>query len=130
MIRFQLASTALIVTLKGTPETAGDGCPTFPVALPGAAASPGTRICNFVNGPALTLTAGLELAVLVPSVMSVAVTVQEPAVLLVMDNVFIPASKAVLPGSTSFGSVPLMPTVSITLETKFQLASTAFTVTV
>ena len=41
---FQLASTALTVTLKLLPAVCADGVPVLPVAVPGAAVSPGSRI--------------------------------------------------------------------------------------
>ena len=41
--RFQLASTALTVTLKALPAVWAEGVPVLPVALPGAAVSPGSR---------------------------------------------------------------------------------------
>src|SRR5205814_9778852 len=44
VIKFQLASTALTVTLKARPAVADAGGPTLPVALPGDALSPGARI--------------------------------------------------------------------------------------
>jgi hypothetical protein len=40
--RFQLASTALTVTLNGTPADWVSGVPVLPVTVPGAAVSPGT----------------------------------------------------------------------------------------
>ena len=80
---FQFASTALTVTENGVPAVRADGVPVFPVALPGAAVSPGTSSCSFVNAPALTVVEGEVLAVLVASVMSVAVRVGVPAVLRV-----------------------------------------------
>ncbi len=72
---------------------------------------------------------GLVLAVLVPSVMSVAVTVQLPSVLLVRLKTPDPRFKAVLAGNTALGSVEVIPTVWITLVIGFQFASTALTVT-
>ena len=77
---FQLASTALTVTLKLLPAVWAVGVPVLPVAVPGAAVSPGIRIWSFVNAPALIVVAGLVLAVIAPLVMSVAVKVFEPAV--------------------------------------------------
>ena len=71
---FQLASTALTVTLNAEPEACGLGVPVLPLALPGAAVSPGSRICSFANAPAPTVTDGLVFGVFVPSVWSVAVT--------------------------------------------------------
>ena len=77
---FQFASTALTVTLKPVLAVCALGAPVLPVALPGEAVSPGASNCSFTNAPALTAMAGLVLAVLVPSVISVAVTVELPAV--------------------------------------------------
>src|SRR5205823_3919546 len=58
---FQLASTALTTTplVKPTPATWSDGVPVLPVVVPGAAVSPGSRICNLVNPPAFTVIGGL-----------------------------------------------------------------------
>ena len=50
------------------------------MAVPGAAVSPGIRIWSFVKAPALIVVDGLVFAVIAPFVMSVAVTVVEPAV--------------------------------------------------
>ena len=41
---FQLASTALTVTEKAVPATCAEAVPTLPLAVPGAAVSPGARI--------------------------------------------------------------------------------------
>src|SRR5947209_892579 len=60
--------------------------------------------------------------------MSVAVNVFEPAVFAVTENVWVPAARAALAGSAALASVDVIPTVSVELTT-FQLASTAFTVT-
>jgi len=73
--RFQFASTALTVTLNAVPAVRTVGVPVFPLAVPAAAASPGTSNCSFTNGPAATVTAGLVFAVLLLSVMSLAVRV-------------------------------------------------------
>src|SRR5262249_27228455 len=80
LTRFQFASTELMMTLKAVPEPAAVGVPVLPVAVPGAAVSPGTSTCNFTKAPALTVTEGLVLAVLLPSVASLAVTVRVPTV--------------------------------------------------
>src|SRR5213596_3870401 len=125
---FQLASTALTVTLNGVPAACAVGVPVLPVLLPGEAISPGRRICSLVNAPAVAAIDGLVLAVLVPSVMSVAVTVQLPALLKVRAKVLVPADNAALAGLVSFGSVAVTPTVWVLLA-RFQLASTALTVT-
>ena len=61
---FQKASTALIVTLKAVPAVSDVGVPVLPVALPGAAVSPGTSNCNLANAPALTVIDGVVLAVM------------------------------------------------------------------
>src|SRR5439155_14215583 len=76
LTRFQFASTALTVALNGPAADCAPGVPVLPVAVPGAAASPGTSNWSVANAPAATVIAGLVLAVLLPSVMSVAVTVR------------------------------------------------------
>ena len=126
---FQLASTALTVTLNAAPAVWGDGVPVLPLAVPGAAVSPGASNCNFTNAPALTVIEGLVLAVLLPSSRSAAVRVWLPAVLKVAVKLFVPPTSAALAGRLAFTSDPVIPTVSLTLLTRFQLASTALTVT-
>src|SRR5205823_1741808 len=59
---FQLASTALTVRLKGVAAVCAVGVPVLPVLVPGAAVSPGRRICNLANAPGLTVMDGLVLA--------------------------------------------------------------------
>ena len=66
---------------------------------------------------------GLVLAVLVPSVMSMAVTDWEPAVLRVTVTVRVPADNAPLAGSVALGSLDVIPTVWVLL-TRFHWAST------
>src|SRR5664279_734871 len=85
LTRFQFASTALTVTLKEEPAVRALGVPVLPVAVPGAAVSPGIRSCSFVNGPGLTVVVGLVFAVIVPVVMSVAVKVGALAVFAVTE---------------------------------------------
>src|SRR5204862_5014151 len=93
---FQSASTALTVTVNADPSSCALGLPVLPVELPGEAVSPGTRSWSFVKAPALTVIEGEVLAVLLPSVTSVAVTVFEPAVLRVTLKVLVPATSAAL----------------------------------
>src|SRR3954471_11104458 len=71
---------------------------------------------------------GLVLAVLEPSLESVAVTVFEPAVFAVTEKVLVPAARAALAGSAAFASELVIATVSVEV-TGFQFASTALTVT-
>ena len=80
---FQFASTAFTVTENDVPAVSADGVPVLPVALPGEAFSPGTRSWSLLNAPALTVISGEVFAVFVPSVMSVAVSIGDPAVLRV-----------------------------------------------
>ena len=47
------------------PRSARAGVPVLPVAVPGAAVSPGSRIWSFANAPALTVVDGLVFAVFV-----------------------------------------------------------------
>ena len=101
----------------------------MPPTVPGTAVSPGVSNCSLANAPALTVIAGLELAVLVPSEASVAVSVQVPAVLFVRLNTFVPETKLVFAGRMLFASVQVIPMVSPALLTTFQFASTALTVT-
>src|SRR3989441_275842 len=62
--------------------------------------------------------------------MSVAVTVQLPAVLRVTLKFFVPAAKAALAGNVALASVEVIPAVSVMVLTTFQFASTALTVAV
>src|SRR5438093_224304 len=59
LTRFQLASTALTVTVNAVPAVCAMGEPVLPVAVPGAAVSPGTNSCSLVNDPGLTVTGGV-----------------------------------------------------------------------
>ena len=63
---FQLASTALTVTLNAVPAVWARGVPVLPLAVPGAAVSPGTSNCSLANAPELTTTL-LEVALLRPA---------------------------------------------------------------
>ena len=63
LTRFQLASTALTVTLKALPAVSVLGVPVLPEALPGEALSPGTSSCSLAKAPGLTVREGLVLAV-------------------------------------------------------------------
>src|ERR1041385_4479060 len=98
---FQFASTALTVTLKGAPAARSAGVPVFPETVPGAAISPGTSSCNLANAPAPTATGELVIAVFVPSVTSVAVTVVLPAVLSVRENVLVPLDRLAFAGNVA-----------------------------
>ena len=80
LTRFQAASTDRMMTLKAVPDAAAVGVPVLPVAVPGAAVSPGMSNCNFTNAPTLTVIEGLVLAVFVPSLTSLAVIVRVPTV--------------------------------------------------
>src|SRR5439155_3518 len=112
---FQLASTALTVTLKAAPAVCADGAPVLPVALPGEAVSPGTNSCSLVNVATLTAIAGLVLAVMPVLVRSDAVTVLVPAVLSVTLKLCVPATNAALLGSAALASLEVMPTRSLVL---------------
>src|SRR6185503_17442987 len=125
---FQLASTALTVTLNAVPALCAVGVPVLPVALPGAVVSPGTNNWSLVKAPALTVMDGLVLVLLLPSVTSLAVKVHDPAVLNVTMRVFVPETNAASAGKVALPSVELRSTVSVTLLTTFQKLSTALTV--
>src|SRR6266571_4806787 len=129
LTRFQFTSTALTVTLKGVPAACALGVPALPLIVPGMAVSPGTNNCSFAKRAGLTVTDGLVLAILVPSVASVAVTIQLPAVFRVRLKIPVPLSSAPLAGKLALLSDEVRPTVSVALVTRFQLASTPFTVT-
>ena len=101
----------------------------MPATVPGAAASPGARICNLANVPALTAIDGLVLLALLMSLLSAAVSIALPAVFKVTLKIWAPLASAVPPGGIALLSVEVMPTVSLTVLTRFQFASTALTVT-
>src|SRR5438034_635177 len=132
--RFQFASTALTVTVKAVPAVRAVGVPILPVAVPGAAVSPGTNNCSFANAPALTVTLAPVLAVNDPPA-SVAVMVRVPAVLKVkLDKVPVPAARLRLPAvgplssaMAALASEVVIVTLGVAVLTRFQLASTALT---
>src|SRR5262245_50377095 len=80
LTRFQLASTERTVTLKAVPAVWALGEPLLPLVVPGTALSPGTSSWSLANAPELIVIEELVLAVFVPSVTSLAVTVALPAV--------------------------------------------------
>ena len=105
------------------------GVPVFPDAVPGAAVSPGMSNCSLTNPAGLTVIEALVPGVLVPSEISVAVTVREPEVLNVRLKLFVPETRDALAGNVAFGSVDVIPTTSDALVITFQLESTALTIT-
>ena len=125
---FQFASTAFTVTLKAVPAVCALGVPVLPVLVPGAAVSPGSRICSFVKPDALTGIAALVLLAMAACVVSDAVTVELPPVLRVTLKALVPPESAALAGKTAFTSLEVIATVSLVLI-KFQFASTELTVT-
>ena len=129
LITFQFASTALTVTLKAVPAACGIGDPDFPVAVPGAALSPGINNRNFVNAPELTAMPGLMLAGIEGWVMSDTVTVELPAVFKVKLTTLLPLTRLVSAGTDALESEEARWMVSVRLEATFQNASTALTVT-
>src|ERR1044071_1131872 len=126
---FQFASTAFTVTLKAVPAVWAEGVPVLPVVVPGAAISPGARSCNLTKAPELMVMAGLVLEVFEPSVLSLAVSVAVPPVLKVTLKDLVPATKEALAGRRAFPSEDVRPAISVTVLTRFQLASTDLTVT-
>src|SRR5439155_16787269 len=88
LTRFQIASTALIVTVNAVPAVCGAGVPVLPLAVPGAAVSPGAKIWSLTNPPTTTGMVGvvdvwidglvMSLAVTVALVVSVTLKVVEP----------------------------------------------------
>jgi len=126
---FQLASTAFTVTVKAVPFDCAVGvAPVLPVAEPAEATSPGNNICSLANAPAFMVTEGLVLELVVKPVV-VAVTVLVPAVTKVTLKVPVPADTAAADGIVALTSVEVIVTVLVALLTRFQLASTTFTVT-
>src|SRR5205085_1362725 len=125
---FQFASTALTVTLKLEPAVCAVGVPVLPEGVPGAGVAQGMSSCSVAKAPALIVVDGLVLAVLDPSVWSVAVTVEEPAVLRISEKFVVPATRAAGAGGVALASLVLNATVSVEV-TGFQFASTALTVT-
>src|SRR5262249_10902109 len=91
---FQFASTAFTVTLKAVPAVSAVGVPVLPLAEPGAAVSPGVNSCSLAKAPAFTVTDELVFAVLVLSLISLAVTVELPAVFSVTLKVLVPLTNA------------------------------------
>ena len=89
---FQLASTALTIIplLMLLPTVCAAGVPVLPgvgpVVVPGAAVSPGNRICSLVTEPGLTVRLELAIPAVVPSV---AVTVVGSALVNVVANVVV-----------------------------------------
>ena len=63
LMMFQLASTALAVTLKARPAISLFGVPVLPEGVPGAAVSPGSNNCNLANGPGSPMAKLAEPAV-------------------------------------------------------------------
>ena len=55
LIRFQLASTALTVTVTAVPAVCAVGVPVLPVRVPGAAVSPGINTWSWVAAPGFTV---------------------------------------------------------------------------
>src|SRR6266568_6958593 len=92
---FQLASTAFTVTLNGTPVISLLGVSVFPLAVPGAATSPGTSNCNLLKTSGLTNRLELAVPAIVPSV---AVIVAVSALIKVMLAVPTPLLKVTVPG--------------------------------
>ena len=127
---FQLASTALTVTLNAVPAVSAVGLPVLPVELPGDAVSPGTSSCSLANTAGLTGMAELVLMAIAVWVTFEAVTVWLPAVLKMtpLVKVLVPPTSAALAANVALVSLELRCTVSLVLI-RFQLASTALTVT-
>jgi hypothetical protein len=77
----------------------------------------------------LTVIDGLVLGVLAPFEMSVAVSVWLPPVLRLIEKLFVPETNAASGGKVAPLSEEVIRTVSVTVLIRFQLASTALTVT-
>src|SRR5439155_1144176 len=89
-IRFQNASTALTRLPSAAPTRTAGGAPAATLAV--AVTVAWVLTVSLIGAEEPTVMAGLVLAVLVPAVMSVAVTVCEPAVLSVPLKALVPAT--------------------------------------
>src|SRR6266566_3658066 len=107
------------------PAVCALGVPLLPVALPGASVSPGSTTSSLFTAAGFTVMAGLVPDDFVPSVVSVAVHVQAPAVRFVTLNDLAPETNAAFAGNTALLSLLVRPIVSVAVLATFQLASTA-----
>src|ERR1041385_6350420 len=73
--------------------------------------------------------AGLVLAVLLPWMRSVALSVKLPVVLNQTSKLVVPEARPTAPGNVAVVSLELRPTLSLTVLTRFQNRSAALTVT-
>src|SRR6267378_6715795 len=105
------------------------GEPVLPDEVPGAAVSPGTSNCSLTKLPAFTVIEELIPEALVASLRSMAVAVRAPAVLQIRLKLPVPPANGALAGRVALASDEVIPTVSVVIAIRFQLASTAFTVT-
>ena len=101
----------------------------MPAEVPGAAVSPGASNCSLAKLPAFTVIEELVPEALVASLRSMAVAVRAPAVLQMRLKLPVPPVKGALAGRVALASDETIPTISVALAIRFQLASTAFTVT-
>src|SRR2546427_336968 len=111
------------------PAVCAVGVPVLPAEVPGAAVSPGASNCSLAKLPAFTVIEELVPEALVASLRSMAVAVRAPAVLQIRLKLPVPPVKGALDGRVALASDETIPTVSATFAIRFQLASTAFTVT-
>jgi len=128
--RFQFASTArtMMPLAIGVSAVCAVGEPVLPVAVPGAAVSPGNKICSLVTAAALMEMTGLVSDTIEGLVTSESVTVWLPAVLKVTLKERLPFTSAALDGGVEFGSDKETAIRSFVL-TRFQKLSTALAVT-
>ena len=80
----------------------------MPADVPGAAVSPGTSSCIFVNAPDTTTAAEPVFGDFVPSVTSLAATVWLPAVLQVIVNARVPDDNPAFAGRVAFRSLEVI----------------------
>ena len=130
---FHQSSTTLKVAVTLSPATAVLGVPVLPPRVPGAAVSPGMRICSWVAVPGVTRTPVMGYAVrgLLPA-WSVAVIVQpteEIAWKKVRLRLAEPSNRVRGDGRVGFPPLVVIATVGVAVETTFQYWSTALTVT-
>src|SRR5215471_20741370 len=96
------------------------GDPILPAAVPGAAVSPGARICNLTNSPGLTAIKAPVLPVIDGLEISLAVIVALPLVLNVTFMILVPLVSAALAGSVALLSEEVIRIVSVPVLTTFQ----------
>lgn len=126
-VGFHTSSTALTITLKGTPTVCTVGMPVLPTDVPGAATSPGSSSCSLAKGP--TITAKLLLVTLIAPLLAV-MTFVVPTCVTATGCVNTPLEKATDVVGVIMPAVVVKATVPPKLVTVLLKASRAVTVSV